>query len=154
MNEQIANVIPVLFVAVIIWVTGLSVFVYLIYARFNALGKGVKAGSLTKILDEVLGIQKKNVEQIDLLGKELGKTQKDMVSHIQKVGFVRYNPFNETGGDQSFSLCLLDKMGNGFMISCLHTRDRSRVYAKPVEFGKTKYKLSDEEVKAFKEALK
>src|SRR3989339_1695576 len=113
MNEQIANVIPVLFVAVIIWVTGLSVFVYLIYARFNALGKGVKAGSLTKILDEVLGIQKKNVEQIDLLGKELGKTQKDMVSHIQKVGFVRYNPFNETGGDQSFSLCLLDKMGNG-----------------------------------------
>ena len=55
------------------------------------------------------------------------------------------------GGNQSFSLAVLDQEGSGVIISALHSRDSTRVYAKPVVLGKeSKYSLSDEEKEAVK----
>ena len=74
-----------------------------------------------------------------------------MKSHIQKVGFVRFNPFPQTGGDQSFSLSLLDENDNGFVLSSLHSRDTTRFYAKTIKNGQGDgYELSKEEKKAIK----
>jgi hypothetical protein len=61
---------------------------------------------------------------------------------------VKYNPFNESGGDHSFSLALLDGNKNGIIITSLHTRERTRLYIKDVVLGKTKITLSKEEQKA------
>jgi len=46
---------------------------------------------------------------------------------------VRFNPFSEVGGDQSFSIALMDGNNDGFMITALYTRDGNRVYAKPIQ---------------------
>lgn len=75
-------------------------------------------------------------------------------SHIQKVGFVRFNPFpTTTGGDQSFALSLLDETDTGFVLSSLHSRDTTRFYAKTVKNGKGDgHELSKEELKAIKNA--
>lgn len=73
---------------------------------------------------------------------------------MHKVAFLRYNPFQDTGGDQSFSLCMLDKANNGVVISSLYARDGVRVYGKTVEGGKPKQQLSDEEEKVLEEAMK
>ena len=51
---------------------------------------------------------------------------------FQRVGLVRYNPFEETGGNQSFALALLDADGDGWVLSSLHARSGTRVYAKAV----------------------
>ena len=69
---------------------------------------------------------------------------------IQKVGVVRFNPFKETGGNQSFSIALLDSKDNGLVISSLFTRQGTRIYAKPVKNGKSTYQLSKEELEAIK----
>lgn len=72
---------------------------------------------------------------------------------VQYIGLVRYNPFQETGGDQSFALALLDRFGNGVVVSSLHTRTATRLYAKPVKRGTSPLSLSDEEAQAIKQAM-
>lgn len=72
-----------------------------------------------------------------------------------KIGLVRFNPFSETGGNQSFCLALLDGEDSGLVISSLHTRQTTRIYAKPVKKGKGDgYELSAEEKQAIKNAKK
>lgn len=51
---------------------------------------------------------------------------------IHKVGIVRFNPFKDVGGDQSFALALLDGSNSGVVISSLHSRDGARIYVKPI----------------------
>jgi hypothetical protein len=72
---------------------------------------------------------------------------------LQKIGLTRFNSFKEAGGDNSFSLTLLDGHKNGIIITSLHTRERTRLYIKDVNSGKVNIKLSDEEGKSLKKAL-
>ena len=72
---------------------------------------------------------------------------------IQKTGVVRFNPFSEIGGDQSFSIALLNKNNDGLVITSLYTRERNRVYAKPIIKGKSQYLLSKEEKEALEKAI-
>lgn len=72
----------------------------------------------------------------------------------QKISVVRFNPFGDTGGDQSFSLAVLDSHDSGYVLSSIHGRQGTRVYVKPVDFGKSKYQLSAEEQKALTQAAK
>ena len=74
-------------------------------------------------------------------------------SSIQKVGFVRFNPFQDTGGDNSFMLVLLDRNDTGVLLSSLYMREGARLYAKAIEKGKTKHALSAEENKILEETL-
>ncbi|MGB9680719.1 MAG: DUF4446 family protein, partial [Minisyncoccia bacterium] len=76
------------------------------------------------------------------------------VNSIQKIGLIRFNPFADTGGNQSFALALLNNFNNGVVISSLHGREGTRIYAKPVIAGKSKYNLSTEEIKAIEKAIK
>jgi len=71
---------------------------------------------------------------------------------VQQVGIVRFNPFNDSGGDQSFVIALLDENGNGVVFSSLYSREHVRVYAKPIEEGKSRYPLSEEEKQAIEKA--
>ncbi len=72
---------------------------------------------------------------------------------FQRLGLVRYNPFEDTGGNQSFALALLDEFGDGFIVSSLHTRSATRVYGKAIIRGKAEAALSGEEAEALKIAL-
>jgi len=71
----------------------------------------------------------------------------------QKFAMIRYNPFRETGGDQSFSMALLDLRDNGIVITSIHGREVDRIYAKEIKNGKSKNNLSAEEIAAIKEAI-
>lgn len=65
-----------------------------------------------------------------------------------KLGMKRYNAFSDQGSDLSFSFALMDDLDNGIIVSGLHNRDSSYVYAKPLEQGSSKYALSPEEKEA------
>lgn len=73
---------------------------------------------------------------------------------VQKVGFLRFNPFGNTGSDQSFAVCLLDREENGLIISSLYTREGVRVYAKEVKQGVPQHQLSEEEKQVLAQAMK
>jgi hypothetical protein len=72
---------------------------------------------------------------------------------IRKTSVVRFNPFNEMGGNQSFVIALLDAKNNGFVISSLFVKDGSRVYTKTIINGKSDHRLSKEEEEAISRAI-
>lgn len=69
---------------------------------------------------------------------------------IQRVGVVRYNPFEDTGSNQSFVLAMLDARGDGFVLSTLHSRQATRMFLKPVSAGKADSAVSAEEAEAIR----
>lgn len=87
------------------------------------------------------------------LSRKVAICQEKYIDSVQKVGMVRFNPFSEVGGDQSFSVALLDGSNNGIVITSLYIREGNRVYGKPVNNGQSKYQLSDEENKAVEKAI-
>lgn len=73
---------------------------------------------------------------------------------IHKFSVLRFNPFKEVGSNQSFSLALMDGKNNGVVISSLHTREGTRVYAKPIKEAEADgFPLTDEERQVIQEAL-
>jgi len=72
---------------------------------------------------------------------------------VQHVGLVRFNPFEDTGSDQSFVIALLDAAHDGVVMSSLHGRGTTRVFAKPITAGTSPHQLSDEEAEAIRIAL-
>jgi hypothetical protein len=92
-----------------------------------------------------------HLEQLDDAYKRLAATG-SLAS--QKISIVRFNPFGDTGGDQSFVLAVLDAHDSGYVITSIHGREGTRVYVKPVDDGSSKYPLSEEEKQALTQAAK
>lgn len=72
---------------------------------------------------------------------------------LQHIGLVRFNPFDDTGSDQSFAIALLDDQRDGIVISSLHGRANTRLFAKPVAAGESPHNLSQEESQAIRIAV-
>ncbi|EKE19866.1 MAG: hypothetical protein ACD_8C00094G0010 [uncultured bacterium] len=122
-------------------------------ANLEILFSGKKAIDLESVIlahtNEILTIDKEIQELFEISNKIHNLTQKS----IHKVGIIRFNPFKDIGGDQSFALALLDGKDSGITISSLHTREGTRIYSKPIIKGSSeKYTLTEEEKTAIKNA--
>jgi len=137
-----------------IWLIALSVVLLRAFGFFRRLSSRVKKGNLVEVIDKVLEKEAKNSKDLSRVQKEIGELSDEVNLHVQKVGLVRFNPFKEMGGDHSFSLALLDGNDSGVILTGLHTRERTRVYIKKVERGRSKFNLSSEEKKALAKAQK
>jgi hypothetical protein len=106
-----------------------------------------------KNVDEILKGFKELEEKVGKLSEGLENLKKESRLHIQKVGIVRYNPFSNVGGDQSFSIALLNSNNDGLVVTGLYAEGGSRVYSKPIKNGGSPYTLSKEEVQAIQKAV-
>lgn len=108
-------------------------------------------------LDQVLreqGLQvSQNAERIKDMERRLNGVDAALLSAIRYVGVVRFNAFEDSGGAQSFVVALLNSERSGVVLSGLHSRTDTRVYAKPVQRGVSRYALSTEESKALENAM-
>lgn len=104
-------------------------------------------------LKEVLDYFKELEKNFEKLSQELENLKKENKFSIQKVGLVRFNPFSGVGGDQSFSIALLDGNNDGIIITSLYSREGNRVYGKPIKGGQSKYQLSKEEQESIDKAI-
>ncbi len=105
-------------------------------------------------LDEILSQFKDLEKNFGKISEELENLKKENKFSVQRVGVIRFNPFKEIGGDQSFSAALLDGNNDGIVITSLYTREGNRVYGKPIKAGLSEYLLSEEEKKAIEMAKK
>lgn len=71
-------------------------------------------------------------------------------NNVQKIGFVKYNAYDETENKLSFALALLDEKENGILINHIYSKHGSNIYAKLVNFGKVEDRISDEELEAIR----
>ena len=120
---------------------------------YHALVSDDKGASLQQLLDNHLG----KVIEVGAKMEELERVYQQLESRsrssLQHVGVVRFNPFEDTGSDQSFAIALLDERRDGIVLSSLHGRGQTRVFAKPVEGGESTHQLSDEEAQAIRIAV-
>ena len=121
-------------------------------SRYQQLVGGVSPGNLEQIMSMHVARINQHERQIGELSRGLDTLDQVLQTAIQRVGLVRFNPFGDVGGDQSFAIALLDQRGNGVVFSSLHHRNETRVYAKPIEAGRSGYALSDEEAQALAQA--
>ncbi|MEK7599280.1 MAG: DUF4446 family protein [Patescibacteria group bacterium] len=122
--------------------------------RLKKLFRGRRAQDLQNVLADIqneLDNLAKKENETDSILKMMEPRLKRSVQHI---GIVRFNPYADAGGDQSFTLALMDEDKNGFVISSLYGRESNRIFAKPIEGGQSRYQLSEEEKQAIEKAVK
>ena len=156
LTDNLAAVLIVMAVAIVVLLVLVilqSVRVGRAVTAYRQLVRDGSGGSL----DEVLQAHVARVEEVRGRLGEIDATQATLEQRteasIQHIGLVRFNPFEDTGSDQSFALALLDDRRDGVVISSLHGRTNTRLFAKPVEHGTSSHTLSDEEAQAIRVAV-
>ena len=142
-----------LLVFLVLWASVLSAILLRTRAHYNKLTHGITKHSLAAVLERILhrqqefGVASRKLEEaIELLSR-------DGAFHMSRIGLVRFNPFSDTGGSQSFTLALLDGRANGLVMTSLYARTGNRWYVKEVRGGRGKgIELSREEASAIKRA--
>lgn len=121
--------------------------------RYNAFMEGQDAASLENTLikrlnqvDKLLASDKDTKNKVQMVLDHLDHT-------YQKIGLVKYDAFNEMGGKLSFSLALLNRKNDGFIINAMHSREGCYTYIKEVINGNSIIMLAEEEKEALEMAL-
>lgn len=115
------------------------------------------AGKNAASLEEEIGTIFHDIKSLKNTGNkntaDINKIQKNLMICYQKVGIVRYDAFREMGGKLSFSIALLDKNNNGFLLNSVHSTTGCYTYTKEIQDGKCYIDLGDEEQEALKKAM-
>lgn len=134
--------------ALLVWVALLTFWVFRIWRHYNKLTAGATGKRLAVVLNELLEKIEITRQSINKIEDRTDKMRRKARGFVQTVKFLRFNPFAEVGGDQSFIIAFLDEDKNGVVVSSLHSRETTRWFAKKVKQGKgVEHKLSKEEEK-------
>lgn len=135
------------------WNVLLTVSLLYLLRELFRLGKGFRETNAVAILRREIERTEKMEKKIAVLEGEIQQLGEKTAASLRKVGVVRFSPYSDVGGDQSFAVALLKEDASGLVFSSLHGRGGTRVYAKPVTKGESReYPLSTEEKEAIKNA--
>lgn len=139
--------------AIIIWLSVVSYVLWTTRSHYNTLIAKTKKGTIGDILSMLIKKDDIFTEQIEELKKHLSALFENEKLYYQKIGFLRFNAFERTGGEQSFIIALLNSENTGIIINFLYTREGMRIYAKKMHKGMSEeYELSNEEKETIKKA--
>lgn len=154
-NVQRPEVLPGLLLALILTTTFLLVTVVLqafqvrrLHRRLHTLTRGTDGQNLEETLRACMDRVDAADRRMELMEQAIGVLQAQVPLCLQRAGLVRYDAFEDIGGEQSFSLALLNGQGDGLVLSGVHSRNDVRVYAKEIRQGRSSHGLSDEEKRA------
>ena len=120
--------------------------------RYGNLARNIEGKNIEEIIDQYY----EKIDSMDIrMNKQdvlISKIENKLTSCIQKVGIVRYNAFDDIGGELSFTLALLDEQHNGIIITNIYSRTNNITYGKPVKKGRATVSLSAEELQALDRA--
>ena len=163
MDDLNALVTPIIGIVVIVLTVAVVVLLALVTTllrrtsaferRFAGLTRDGDGKSLEAMLEAHLDKVYAVAREVDDLAARSAVLEQTQRRAFQRIGLVRFNPFEDTGGNQSFALALLDANGDGIVFSSLHTRTGTRVYAKAVNGGRSETALSEEEAEAVRQAM-
>ena len=158
LNENLLSVVVVLGILMLVFLV-VSISALLMVRKLKKryeLFTGAKRRPEHNLEAQLTGFHQE-AEALDQKYTALEKTVRDLDRSVgkcvQKVGVVRYNPFDEVGGDLCYGVALLDAGNNGVVLNGIHSRTGSFTYAKPIELGVSPYVLSTEEQQALERAM-
>lgn len=139
-------------IAALLAVTMASRVAFLNRAVSRRRGGGM-GGDVADAMDRQASAAGELAEEVRIMRADLQYLAEAIQKSIQRVGLVRFDAFDDMGGRLSFSAALLDASGDGLVLSTINGRSESRIYAKPIERGASRYNLSAEEQEAVRRAL-
>lgn len=147
---EIILLISSLLAGIALVVAGVSLYrTHQLQSRMNQLLGGLNSkGNLAETVEHYFTSVRNTENQLDAIQKNYKRLSSIAAASIQKTAIIRFNPFKTTGGDQSFVLALLDNHDNGLLLTSIHSREGTRVYIKPVQYGSSDHTLSKEEQSA------
>ena len=151
---------PWIGMATIILVIALLVYCVILHIRLGSLKKkydffmqGDNGASLERKLSVEVSEIRDAAKGLETMLTEQAAIRNIQSNTIQKIGFIKYNAFENIGNNLSFALTLLDGNNNGICISSIYGRNESRIFSKPIVKGKSLVSLSQEELESLNEAL-
>ena len=149
-----------LFIAAYALILILIIVVIVQAIKFSKLSKKYKkfmSGKNAKSLEkDIVGLYEDN----KFIKASAEKNKNDILtlykkfeSTFQKIGIVKYDAFNQIGGQLSFSLALLDENDNGFILNSVHGAEGCYLYTKEIKNGMCEISLGDEEREALNMAM-
>lgn len=142
-------IVGFLCIVLIIWASFLTFLVVKMQNHYQNLTRNASGKNLQEVLEHILENQKQLKKDIATLASRCDKMEEEQVFALNKIGLIRFNPFKDTGGDQSFIISLLNRENTGVVLSGLYSRLGTRWYAKKVKNGKAvEHELSEDEKKA------
>ena len=149
----VLGVLGVLVVVLLIVVLSLSARLGRATRAYREIARDVEGASLHDLLAGNASAVERASERMSDIEAMHGLIDERTRRSLQHIGMVRFNPFDDTGSDQSFAIALLDDRRDGVVISSLHGRANTRLFAKPVTDGSSTHNLSDEEAQALRIAV-
>lgn len=145
---------------IILAITGaicaLILIIFGLIIRLELRLKGLFRGKNAQDLEGLLADFAKTLDNFNNWSKEthnrMANFDYELTRSARHIGIVRFNPFQDAGGDQSSAIAILDDRRNGVVFSSIYGRDASRMYAKPIIKGNSQYHLSEEEKQAITKA--
>ena len=151
---------PWIGMATIVLVIALLVYCIILHIRLGSLKKkydffmqGDNGASLERKLSVEVSEIRDAAKGLETMMTEQAAIRNIQSNTIQKIGFIKYNAFENIGNDLSFALTLLDGNNNGICISSIYGRNESRIFSKPIVKGKSLVSLSQEELESLNAAL-
>ena len=145
-----AVALTILVIVGIVWVLDLQARLRRVQSRYESLFSGGDGddASMAVALENLASRLSETTARTERLVTRAEQIDAILAHAVQGMGLVRFRAFQDTGGDQSFALALVDGEGNGVVISALYGRGATRVYAKPVQGWLSPKALGEEEEKA------
>lgn len=146
-------ILAFLVVLLVVWVTLISYNLGVLRRHQRILSRGKPDSSLQDILAQhfirVDGLE----NRIENLEQDLETLHHVQLNAVQRIGLVRYDAFDDMGGELSFALALLNDHGDGIVMSTITGRQENRTYTKQIVKGRAAIQSSAEEDAAIKQAM-
>jgi len=140
---------------IVLWLLLIQIAILYQNRRFSRLFRSSKVSNLDQLIASHADSLHRIRKDIESIHKNIKDIHATMRKTLSKRKIVRYTPFGHGDSMQSFSLAILDEDGEGVVLTSLQTQDgSSRIYGKPIKDGISEYRLSPEEERAIKEALR
>lgn len=145
-------------IALIIGSASLLASLYLLWEmrNLNNLRKTFFAGGKAVDLEQLLHSLARHINDLEITqdktDKRIVSLEHNMNLTIQKIGIVRFNPFQDGGGNFSFCFALLNAHNSGLVLTSMHGREQNRIYSKRITNGKSEQQLTTEEIQAIETA--
>jgi len=120
--------------------------------KYRKLVRGADGKQIESILFEHMDKIEEVHQRLNQVESQVDVFNNRLSFCIQRMGIIRYNAFDNTGSDLSYSIALLDENNDGIILTGIYGRVETVSYAKPIKNGVSNYSLSVEELQALERA--
>ena len=156
MSSGVAGWLAIASAVVAAVAAGVAVWAMVQLRRARSAQKVLLAGGTQDIVDFAVSLQGRIDDlhgSVDEIAGGLGRVDRRVDDCLQRSSLVRYDAYEESGGNQSATVAFLDASRSGIVLSAIQGRDYARIYVKELDHGRATVALSPEEQAAVERAM-